>query len=273
MTKLPQEIATVQLILMVFLSHALAADSLSVPTSDGEVDIMESAFVLRSIANEAFTVGEELSYNVSFGFLGAGDAVMRVQEITDWKGRSCYRITSDVKSNAFFSKFFRVEDHMETIVDVEGIFPWFYSKRIREGKYKADRSAKFDPHHSRTFEGKDTLKVPPFTQDVISIIYYARIQPLEVGAVFPIDNYADKKFFPLFIKVVKKEKIKVDAGKFECFYLEPSMRPEAKVKPKGKLLLWLTTDARHIPIRIRSKITAGSLTMDLDAMKGVVPIE
>jgi len=260
-------------IVAVLSSPLRAVDSLSVTTFIPEAEYHDDSFMLRRVLNEAFTVGEELCYNVSFGFLGAGNAVMRVQEITDWKGRPCYRITSDVKSNAFFSKFFRVEDHIETIVDVEGIFPWFYSKRIREGKYKADRSAKFDPHNSRAFEGKDTLKVRPFTQDVISIIYYARIQPMEVGAVFPIDNYSDKKFFPLFIKVVKKEKIKVDAGKFECFYLEPSMRPEATVEPKGKLLLWLTTDARHIPIRIRSKIAAGSLDMELDAMKGVVQIE
>ncbi len=260
-------------ILTTLVISAHAMDSLLVSVSEVEAEHPDNASFLRSIPNQAFTIGEELSYNVSFGFLGAGNAVMRVQEITDWKGRPCYRITSDVKSNAFFSKFFKVDDHIESIVDVDGIFPWFYSKRIREGKYKADRSAKFDPHHGRAFEGKDTLKVPPFTQDVVSIIYYARIQPLEVGEVFPIDNYADKKFFPLFIKVVKKEKIKVDAGKFECFYLEPSMRPEAKVEPKGKLLLWLTTDARHIPIRIRSKIAAGSLDMELDAMQGVVQLE
>lgn len=246
------------------------ADSLSLGE---QMKSPSDTLVLPTVLNTAFTVGEELFYNVSFGPLGAGNAVIGVREIIIREGRPCYRITSDIKSNAFFSKFFRVQDHVETIVDSAGIFPWFYEKHIREGKYKADRSAVFDPYNGRAFEGKDTLLIPPFTQDVLSIIYFLRTQPIKPGQILPLDNYADKKYFPLAIKVHKKEKIKVSAGKFECFYLEPVLRPEAKHEPKGKLLLWLTTDERRIPIRIRTKIAVGSLDMELEKMKGVLPID
>jgi hypothetical protein len=48
-----------------------------------------------------------------------------------------------------------------------------------------------------------------YSQDVLSILYYLRTLDLQSQTVFPIDNYEDKKFFPLTVQVIKMEGVKV----------------------------------------------------------------
>jgi len=40
--------------------------------------------------------------------------------------------------------FYKVEDRYETFLDKDGMFPWKFIQRIREGGYSRDFSAEFD---------------------------------------------------------------------------------------------------------------------------------
>jgi hypothetical protein len=220
-------------------------------------------YQLRTAFNSVFTVGEELVYEINFGIISAGEARMRIPEIVSLHARDCFHIISEVKTSDFFSAFFKVDDRVESFMDVFGLFPWRYEKHIREGKYKADRSAVFDPLKARAYSGKDTIKTPAYSQDVLSIIYYLRTLDLEPGRPISIDNYEDKKFFPLTVQIKKKEKIKVPAGKFDCFLIEPGLRAGSFIEQKGKMWIWLSTDSRRIPVKIKSKLSFGSIVMEL----------
>lgn len=235
-------------------------------------NVLPDTAKIRVIPNDAFAVDEYLAYDVSFGPVTAGSAILKIPRILDHNGRKCYEIVSEIRSNKFFSGFFRVDDYAVSFLDTEGIFPWYFEKRLKEGKYKAERSVVFDHYQGFAFEDSDTTEMPAYSQDVLSIIYYIRTQNFDVGDVIMIDNYADKRYYPLQVKVMKRETIKVPAGKFECFYLEPSIRVEGIQEPKGKLWLWLTTDNRKLPVRIKSKIAVGSLEMELTKMRRLVPL-
>ncbi|OPZ71369.1 MAG: hypothetical protein BWY83_01178 [bacterium ADurb.Bin478] len=223
----------------------------------------EPAADFRSIENSAFTVGEDLIYAVQFGRVSAGEARMHIPQIVSYQSRDCYHLISEVKTSNFFSTFFHVEDRVESYLDVLGLFPWRYEKIIREGKYRANRSARFDPVGGWAYSGGDTIKIAPYSQDVLSILYYLRTLDLQSQTVFPIDNYEDKKFFPLTVQVIKMEGVKVPAGKFYCFLIEPGLRTGSIIEQKGKMWIWLSHDARRIPVKIKSKISFGAITMEL----------
>jgi hypothetical protein len=224
---------------------------------------------LREIPDHNFAVGEYLEYSVHFGRMSAGRGALSLAVGDTLHGRPTYLLTSRLWTNDFFSGFYRVDDVMKSWLDQRGIFPWRYERTIREGKFKAFRKAIFDPLYTRAFEGKDTLAVPSYSQDVLSIIYYVRTLELTVGQQIDLDSYVDKKVYPLRLTVEKRETIKVPAGKFECLLLVPGKQPGSKIEPKGEMWIWLSCDDRRLPVRIQSRAALGSVKMELDVLKGV----
>lgn len=224
----------------------------------------------RTIPNRAFGINEYLRFSVDFGMISAGEAFLRIPEIVQVKGRPCYRIISEIRSNDFVSTFFKVDDYVESLVDVDGLFPWQFQKRLSEGKYRSERKAVFDYTKGVVYDGRDTVSVPPFTQDVLSVFYFLRTQPLQVGATVPIDNYADGKLYPIQVKVLRREKVKVPAGKFDCYVIEPGFRGSGIFSQKGKLEVWLTADHRKLLVKMRSQIAVGSITLELNKYRSDV---
>lgn len=220
----------------------------------------------RRIENKAFGVGEKLEYSVNYGFINAGNAVMEIDTIIDIRGHKCFRITSTARSNKFFSNFYRVNDRVLSFIDVEGIYSLWFEKHLREGNFKSDRWISFHQDKNIAVTNKqDTLKVPEYVQDVLSAMYYIRTQPLEVGKSLLVDNHTDNKNYPIEVKILRKEKIKVGAGKFECFVVEPLLQEGAGVfQHKGKLTVWLTDDQYRLPILMKSKIFVGSISAELE---------
>jgi len=236
---------------------------------ENTLEVLPDSIWQRQIENEAFGVHEELTFVVRFGPVKAGTAVMAVPEYQQIHSRTCYRVVTSIKSNAFMSTFFRVDDRIESLIDSAGLFSWFFKKRIREGTFSAERSAVFDHRHGFVIEESDTVKVPPFTQDILSVFYFIRTQPLVVGESFFVDNYADKKFYPVEVKVLKKEKITVPAGTFKCIKIEPRMRRGGLFSQKGRLWVWLTDDPKKLIVKMKSKIPVGVISMELKKVKGI----
>ena len=224
----------------------------------------------REIRNGAFDVGEWLYFKVCYGPISAGTATMETRSIQMVNGKACYHVVSEAKSSGFFSRFFRVRDRLESFIDVKGIFPRRFEKRIREGKYKADRWIAYDQerHVAITSQG-DTMTVPPFVQDVLSIFYFIRTQPLRPGDRFVVDNHTRRGSFPLEIRVRGRERVTVEAGTFDCVVVEPLQETAGLFKHKGKLKVWLTDDARRMPVLMKSKVVVGHLSAKL--VRYVVP--
>jgi len=217
----------------------------------------------RFVENIAFGVGERLHFDIGYGFINAGYASMEVKELVEYNGRPCYQLVTTANSNKFFSSFYRVEDKAESIVDAEGIFSWYFEKNLKEGKYRANRSYAIDQVNNVAFYKGDTIEVAPFVQDALSILYYARTQDLTVGKSFYIENFTDGKNYPLEVKVVQKETVKVKAGTFDCLVLEPLMRASGIFKHEGRLKVWLTDDRLKMPVLMKTKILVGSISAEL----------
>lgn len=98
----------------------------------------------RTIENNAFNVGEKLTFDVKYGFVTAGVAVMEIPKIRSIAKRETYHITFNVNTVSSFDPFFKVRDRYETFLDTEGLFPWRFEQHIREGSYSRDFSAFFD---------------------------------------------------------------------------------------------------------------------------------
>jgi hypothetical protein len=233
---------------------------------------------LRVVPNSAFGLGERLTFLVHYGPIVAGNARLSIPEIVNINGRPSYKIISEMWSNKFFSSFFKIEDRVESHTDVDGLFSWWFSKRLREGDFKTEHTVAFDQANHRAIMKKgdksDTLAVPPFVQDVLSAIYLLRTMKLAPGDTIHIDNHSDGKLFDLQVVVHKREKAQTKAGKFSCLVVEPFLKTSALFQQKGRLVIHMTDDHRKMPVMMTSQIYVkafklGAIVAELEKIEGV----
>jgi len=224
-------------------------------------------FYFRKLKHIPFGVGEEFEYTVKYGVIKAGSANMRVEGMTQTQGRPCLHVVSEVKTGRFFSAFFKVRDRVESWIDAEGVYPWEFRKKLHEGSYRASLHAIYDHRRGLAYVDGDTVRIPPFVQDVLSVFYFIRTQPLHLGEAIDFYSHDNKKVFPLEARVVREERIKTKAGSFDTYLVIPQMRKTREgaglFRPKGEMWIWFTKDPSHIPVLIKSKLNFGSLTLEL----------
>lgn len=253
-----------------------SSDSLLVISADDTLDTTAVHGAprneFRSIRNNAFRVGEYLEFEISWKFFKAGTAAMSVGD-TVWNGnRPCYYIKTTANSSSVIDVFYKVRDKVESIIDREGMFPWKFKKRLREGHFRRTRHTLFDPYRNLAFVKNDTVVVPPYVQDILSSFYFVRTLPLEVGGHFDIENLSGKDVYPLRVLVHRKQTIKVPAGKFHCLVVEPVLRGEGLFNQKGRLTIWMTDDARKIPVMMKSEVFIGTVDAKLRKYKNTIEL-
>jgi hypothetical protein len=267
-------------ILLFFNLISLPAPSFSQQASGDSLSELHNGVAppLRFIPNTAFHVGESLTFVVHYGPLLAGNARLSIPQIVNVDGRPCYQIISELWSNKFFSTFIKIEDRVESHTDVDGLFSWWFSKRLREGDYKAEHVVNFDQINHLAIMKKrdksDTLAVPPFVQDILSAIYFLRTMNLAPGDTIHLDNHSDGKLFDLKVVVHKREKVQTKAGKFSCLVIEPFLKTPGLFQQKGRLVIHMTDDLRKMPVMITSKIYVkafklGAIVAELEKIEGV----
>lgn len=225
----------------------------------------------RKIDHNAFTVGEKLTFEVNYGPITAGIAVMEIPKLKRISGRESYNIQCKVNSVSSFDGVFKVRDRYVTFLDKEGIFPWRFEQHIREGGYSKDYSAFFDQRRgiAKTSDGK--AKIPEYVNDIVSAFYFLRTQDLsnfKSGDKIAMENFFDNEIFPLDVVVHGREKVDVEAGEFDCVVVEPLVKEGGLFKHEGNILIWLTDDHRRMPVKVKTKIIIGSIEAELIKFEG-----
>lgn len=235
-----------------------AADGIPALGPDGEVTV------------PPFGVGERLVFEIGYGFVNAGTAVMGIPDVVSERGHLCYHIVSMAETNSFFSAFFEVRDVVESFLDTREMVSRRFEKHIREGDYRTEDLVIFDhDRHIAAYPKRKGELIPLAlaAQDILSSLYYVRMMELEVGKSIFIENHADRKNYPLEIKVLRRETVDVPAGKFDCLVVEPILRAAGLFKSEGKLTVWLTNDEHKIPVQMRSKVIIGSISAELSELE------
>ncbi len=226
----------------------------------------------RNIDNRAFKVGEELTFDVNYGFITAGVAVMRIPRYSRIRGRKCFHIQFMVRSKPFFDSFYRVRDRYESHMDVQGLFPWKFTQRIREGGYKRDFSARFDHARREAVTTEGVYPIPMFAQDVVSAFYFMRTfdySGMYRGRRVELQNFYKDSTYTLTVVFHGREVIEVEAGTFRTVKLEPVMQEGGLFKASGRIFVWLTDDERRMPVQVEAEIPIGSITSELISYKGL----
>lgn len=231
--------------------------------------LFAAAFVVTSPAVPAFNEGETLDYNVAWLRITGGTARMTIAAQGD-----AYRITSVAKSSSGFSRIFSVHDQIETIVAKSDFSTLKYTKRLDEdGDTSLEVTTVDDGVATRVRKKIKKTNVPRPVYDPISVIYLMRTFELAPGRAFEFTLVADGKLYNVHARVIRRETITTPAGKFNTLVVEPRME-SGGIEREEKLNVWYSDDPRHLPVRIRTDVKFGSVTVNLRAVsKGVTSVD
>jgi hypothetical protein len=214
---------------------------------------------------KAVQTGEQLTYDISWLNILAGTAVMEVQADGD---ASRARLVTTAQSRPAISKFFPVDNRVESEFDLHAQVPHHMIFRRREGKNKEDIEYTF--HHQEgtvttVRQGTtETLPIPAGTQDLISCLYYVRNQlPMSPGASLMLNVHHDKKNRQVEVRVENIETLEGVWGRAETAQVVVIMPFKGLFINKGNIRVWFTTDERRIPVRMKAKVIIGSIVADL----------
>lgn len=243
------------------------------PTGSGPLAGRESV-TLRELRHDAFKPGEKLTYVVHYGWLNAGEAVVELKEgDREVAGRKVWVATGRGRSLGAFNTFYKVDDHYESHFDAKGVFPYAFVRRVNEGGYKFSQDYLYNPFKGEvTTQKKVTHKVPANVQDMLSAFYFARTMDLgsaREGDVFTIDCFLDDELWPLRMRYVGKETIKLRNGRYRCMKFQPVVQQGRIFKGNDDLNVWITDDGNRIPVLAQAKVLVGSIKMELHSYEGL----
>jgi hypothetical protein len=227
------------------------------------------------IRNHAFQDGEEVKFFVYYTLAGVfvygGDASFNTT-LERYNGKPVYHIVGSGSTNPFFDKFFKVRDTYETYIDTATLQPYKFIRNVFEGGYKKYENVSFNQKANTATSTKGTFKVPNCIQDVLSAIYYARnieFNKYKPGDKINFDMYIDDEIFNMYIRYLGKEKIKTKYGKFNAIKFKPLLIKGTIFEGGEKMTVWVSDDPNHIPLRIESPISVGSVKVDMMGYKNL----
>jgi len=217
--------------------------------------------------------GEKMTFSIDYGPINAGDGTLEVVGVMDFEGRTVYNVESRANSNRFFSSMYKVRDKVISYIDVETQASRYFYKRLREGDYKKTVEITFDHEAGKAhYANGKVYDTTPGVQDVLSAFFYVRNLDLAAGNVYSVPAHSSRKTYDLKVVVHGRETVEVKAGRFDCFIVEPMIEGDGLFKHEGKMTLYLSADARRIPVLIKTKVPVGSIDVQLTEYRAGTPL-
>ncbi len=169
-----------------------------------------------------------------------------------------------VVSNNFLSKFFLVRDTIVSWIDPKSFRSLRYEKHSVEGKRVRDELTEFDYEKGVAQYDGEPVPLDEASLDTLSSVYYLRTLKLEGDKPIALQVFSAKPR-TLQVEIQGRESLAVPAGRFQTVRVEPRSAGSGLM---GKnLVLWLTDDARKIPVQLRSKLKVGTLVGKLKSIE------
>ncbi len=252
------------------------AAALALPFAPEERLVYEGEFsklLLRgiSIAELKFTATRQPATVASIN--STGDEVARLNAAAP------LLFTGDVESKGFFRKLFGINFrfHAESIVAPDSFTVLRTTKTDEQGKRARASEAVFDraagqivwterdPNNGNAPPRIVTTPLGDTRFDIISAIYFLRTQTLAPGDNFNLVLSDSAQVYHVPAQVfAEKKKMKSVIGKVSVVRVDIGLFGEGRpVQGDGKMSLWMTSDARHLPVRARLSNNLGTLDITL----------
>jgi len=217
-----------------------------------------------------FPHGQALHYTAEWRFWDAGVATVKVERVGSQE-----HVSATAESSGVVALLYRVQDRFDSYFDARTLCSARVTKHTEEGSHRRDTAITFDynrhkavleEHNLKTNEQKRTENdIPNCVTDVVSGILYVASLPLQQGANYSFPLNDGGKTVTVQAHVEGKEQVKTPAGTFQTVRVGPE-GDYGILKNRGKIWIWYTDDAQHLPVQMRAKLFWGTLTVYLSSI-------
>jgi hypothetical protein len=235
---------------------------------------------IKSKARErGLTIGENLVYEGKFSKIIQGIAVADLTfTLTNAPDSDDFLVKAEARSKGSLLKLFRYSfvQQLETTIDDDKFRVLKSVKRDEQKERVRDSEAVFDYGDKQvTFvetNPKEPMRPPrkiasdirDETHDLVSGIYALRLLPLAVGKTFELTISDSGLVYRIPVRVTKREQQKTVLGKSMCFRVEPEVFGTNRlIEQKGSMVIWITDDARRLPVRSQINTERGKIEVKL----------
>ena len=220
-----------------------------------------------------FGEGEVMEYEIRYGFVSVGKARLETESLGSFEGRTVLKILSQAKSAKWIDTVYKVRDEVQSLLDIERMHSLRTSKRLREGNYKSDLVAEYRHEEGRVRYGDGSESdMVPGSQDILTALFYARTFALEPGMTLKIPIHDGKKSYPLQVEVTGREAVETALGRIVCLVLEPRLQSQGLFKSEGRMQIYLSDDARRLPVLLKARAPVGSFESQLISYQSGRPL-
>jgi len=218
-------------------------------------------------------IGEKMKFSVGWEFVHAGTAEINISG----HGKNGYKVHNFARTNSFFDMFKKVRDTLtsEGLCVGQNMQSTLFTTDQMEKTYKAKKEVQFLYKQNKvqyTKNGKIKLyDVPAGYLNVLDAFYLTRISPPSQDKPLSIPIFDSAEKYHVVVKLLKKDKLIAPWGKqVDCLVVQPELQTEGVFTSVGTIKIWLTDDARRIPLKITAKIKIGRIVVKMTSYEKTI---
>jgi len=217
---------------------------------------------------------ETLTYNIEWRLVEAGKARL-TRTASPQASRPGWQVDLHLESAGLVSKLYKVDDEYTANLNSD-LCVQNTHLQAHEGGRQRETTVHFDPSAKKaSYLERDLIKrntitletdIPSCVHDVVGGLLFLRSQNLALGRTIEISVSDGKKAVLAKVEGQQREQVKVPAGTFQTVRYEAFLFNGILYRRPGHLYVWLTDDARKLPVRIqvRLQFTIGTITLQLE---------
>jgi Protein of unknown function (DUF3108) len=237
-----------------------------------------------------FEAGERLTFDVTWdgpaGTVSAGTVTLEVRALRggmkegDKQGTApptsslparepVWRFDVAARTAPWVGRFFEADDRFVTGTDAT-LHPLWHERRLREGRRAVDERLAFDHEarrvHAQRPDGSPAgpdVRMAPFSRDAVSAFYYVRTLALSPGDRLEIPVVENGRQVRLVLHAANRETIQVGDAPTDALRLDAGLVQRVPRRAPPRLTVWLTTDARRLPVLAEVDAVFGKVRLRL----------
>lgn len=231
-----------------------------------------------------FKKGEQLEFDLSYGWFTVGKATMNIDNQYHFYGnRQCYKVDAKGRTAGLLGVFTHVDDKWGAYITKDELKPLHAYRDIAEGKFKRIEKTYFD-HENKKVEvmrynptkdektSSNVFDIPENVYDLMSSYLHLRnidYSGYKVGDTIRINTFYEEELYNFKLLYGGVELIDTELGELRAHKTHLLMKPN-KVFPNEKgIVAWISADANHLPLKIEAEMFFGKAYCELTSYRNI----
>ncbi len=222
-----------------------------------------------------FPSQETITYDIEWRLIYAGNAQLKLDPQMS-AGKQDWQSKLHLESGGLVSKLYTLEDNYTVQMENQFCATSTDFNSMERNRHH-ETTVKYDPARRKaTYLERDLLRnstfktaeteIPGCVSDVIGGLYKLRSLKLDPGQSTQFTISDGKKTVSARVEAQQREQLKTKGGTFNTIRYEVFVFNGVLYARKAELFVWLSDDARRLPVQIRARMgfPIGSITFELE---------